>query len=236
MRLPLLNPASKQKRFVNAIRLVEKETSPFIPWQVQFTKRAFDLVVAGFAVFLTLPLWPLIALLIRLDSNGSVIFSQLRIGEASEKETRLFCMYKFRTMRVDAERQSGPVWAKQNDPRITPVGVFLRKTRLDELPQLINVINGDMSLVGPRPERPGITRNIEHNIPYFVERTYGLKPGITGLSQVHQGYDTSMEDVRRKLAYDLSYSLSLRSISEWLMTDLGIMLKTLWVMITGRGR
>jgi lipopolysaccharide/colanic/teichoic acid biosynthesis glycosyltransferase len=145
-------------------------------------------------------------------------------------------MWKFRSMRADAERASGAVWATKRDPRVTRVGWFLRKTRLDELPQLVNVLKGDMSIVGPRPERPGFYGRLERAIPFFAERTVGLRPGITGFAQVRQGYDTCIEDVRRKVGFDHAYAMRLTSLGAWLATDLGIMLKTVMVMVTGRGQ
>mgnify|MGYP006219068381 FL=1 len=147
-----------------------------------------------------------------------------------------FEIIKFRTMYVDAETRTGAVWATENDPRITPVGRFLRKTRLDEIPQLFNVIRGDMSLIGPRPERPSFYNKLETAIPYFADRTYGVMPGITGLAQVNQGYDTCIDDVRRKVGFDHSYALSLRSLKSWILMDISIITKTLIVMVDGRGR
>ncbi|WP_397377194.1 sugar transferase [Pseudomonas sp.] len=199
-------------------------------------KRTIDLVGASLGLLLTLLLLPFIALAIKLESPGPVLFKQLRIGRSWPDRVELFGMLKFRSMRQDAERGSGPVWAQRNDPRITRVGRFLRKTRLDELPQFINVLRGEMSLIGPRPERPGITRRLEHEIPFFVERTYGVAPGITGLAQVCNGYDESIDDVRAKLNYDLAYSLCLSRPLSWLQMETRIVCLTLQVMICGRGR
>ncbi|MFY7959442.1 MAG: sugar transferase, partial [Elsteraceae bacterium] len=128
----------------------------YLPRSVRIGKRLFDLVVASLMLVATAPLFPLIALIIRLESKGPALFRQWRVGMSDPDQTRLFHMIKFRSMRVDAEAGTGAVWASKQDPRITRVGRFLRKTRLDELPQLWNVLRGDMSLVGPRPERPGI--------------------------------------------------------------------------------
>ena len=160
----------------------------------------------------------------------------MRIGRSLPDRTELFMMLKFRTMYVDAEARTGPVWATRNDPRITPVGRFLRKTRLDEIPQLFNVLTGDMSLVGPRPERPGITDRLEDAIPFFAERTYGIRPGITGLAQVNQGYDESLDDVRSKVLFDHAYGLSIMDFWRWLRMDLHILWKTIAVMVGGRGQ
>lgn len=199
-------------------------------------KRLFDLCGASLGLLLLLPLFVPIALAIRLDSPGPVFFRQLRIGRSRPDRVELFYMIKFRSMRSDAEALSGPVWAQRDDLRITRVGRFLRRSRLDELPQLFNVLRGEMSLIGPRPERPGITWRLEQAIPFFVERTYGVTPGITGLAQINQGYDESLDDVRGKLAYDLAYSLQLGHPWRWLPTDLLIAWRTLSVMCCGRGR
>jgi lipopolysaccharide/colanic/teichoic acid biosynthesis glycosyltransferase len=177
-----------------------------------------------------------IALAVMLTSPGPVIFRQLRIGRSFHDRTELFVMYKFRTMYVDAEAKTGPVWAIKGDPRITPVGRFLRKTRLDEIPQLVNVLRGEMSLVGPRPERPGITQNLEEAIPFFAERTFGVRPGITGLAQVNQGYDETLDDVRSKVLYDHAYGLAIMSFWSWLRTDLEVLWRTFAVVIGGRGQ
>ncbi|EMA2413946.1 sugar transferase [Vibrio vulnificus] len=199
-------------------------------------KRLFDLFFALLALLVTLPLFPLIALAIKVTSKGDIIYKQLRVGRSTPEKMELFEIMKFRTMYCDAESRSGAVWATENDPRITPVGRFLRKTRLDELPQLFNVLKGEMSLIGPRPERPDFYQRLEQEIPYFADRTYGVLPGITGLAQINQGYDTSIEDVRRKVGFDHSYALSLNSFSNWLQTDIAIIVKTIIVMVDGRGR
>lgn len=199
-------------------------------------KRLFDIVGATVGLMLTAPIFPLIALAIRLDSPGPIFFRQLRIGAALNDHTVLFEMIKFRSMRQDAEKRSGAVWASKNDPRITAVGNFLRKTRLDELPQFINVLKGEMSLIGPRPERPGFYKKLETAIPFFAERTYGIRPGITGLAQVRQGYDETIEDVRNKVAFDHAYALRIGTVREWIMMDLSIVFLTLGVMAFGRGR
>ncbi|AUI85980.1 sugar transferase [Vibrio azureus] len=204
--------------------------------KIYIAKRLFDITFSVILMCVTIPLFFLIAIAIACDSRGPVIYKQLRVGRCTPKKMTLFYIMKFRTMYVDAEQHSGAVWASQNDPRITPVGRFLRKTRLDELPQLINVIKGEMSLIGPRPERPAFYQKLEDEIPFFVERTYGVLPGITGLAQVNQGYDSSIEDVRRKVSFDHSYALSLRSFCSWVSMDFSIIRKTLIVMIDGRGQ
>jgi len=203
---------------------------------IRFVKRGFDIIVAFILLLFTLPIFPFIALAIKLDSPGPILYKQMRIGLCLPTKTALFNMIKFRTMVVDAEKNSGAKWATKHDSRITPVGRFLRKTRLDELPQLINVLRGDMSLVGPRPERPGFYSKLENEIPFFAERTYGVLPGITGLAQISQGYDTSIDDVRNKLSFDLSYALATRSFSSWIIMDMSILWKTVAVVIMGRGQ
>jgi lipopolysaccharide/colanic/teichoic acid biosynthesis glycosyltransferase len=202
----------------------------------QFGKRLLDIGGALVGLALSGLLAGPVVLAIRFTSPGPVIFRQLRIGRALHDRTELFVMYKFRTMYVDAEAKTGPVWATRGDPRVTPVGRFLRKTRLDEIPQLINVLKGDMSLVGPRPERPGITQNLEDAIPYFAERTFGVRPGITGLAQVNQGYDETLDDVRSKVLYDHAYGLAIMSFWSWLRTDLAVLWRTFAVVVGGRGQ
>ncbi len=200
------------------------------------SKRLSDIFLASIGLLITLPMFPLIALAIKLSSPGPVFFRQLRIGKASTNYTVLFNMIKFRTMINHAEQKTGATWAKKKDSRITTVGLFLRKTRMDELPQFINVLKGEMSIIGPRPERPGFYQKLEKNIPFFVERTYGVTPGITGLAQVNQGYDTCIDDVRSKVGFDHSYGLALSGFTSWVKMDAGIILKTLTVVLTGRGQ
>ncbi|MCV6612568.1 MAG: sugar transferase [Amphritea sp.] len=208
----------------------------YIPTQVVMAKRTMDIVLSLIGLALCLLLSPFIAAAIYISSPGPVLFRQMRIGHADKEKTEIFWMYKFRTMRLDAEAKTGAVWAKEKDPRVTTVGRFLRKTRLDELPQLYNVLRGDMSLIGPRPERPGFYQKLEHAIPYFAERTWGLKPGITGLAQVNQGYDRDIEDVRSKVGFDHAYALSLSGFMTWLRSDLSIIFRTVMVMVCGRGQ
>ncbi|MEF1290586.1 sugar transferase [Vibrio sp. M260118] len=203
---------------------------------IWLAKRLFDLFGALFGLLLLLPVMPFIALAIKLSSPGPVFYKQLRVGKSTPEKMVFFEIIKFRTMYQDAEQRTGAVWATENDPRITPVGSFLRKTRLDEIPQLINVVMGDMSLIGPRPERPSFYSKLENAIPYFADRTYGVMPGITGLAQVNQGYDTCIDDVRKKVGYDHSYALSLCSLKSWLTMDMSIITKTIVVMFDGRGQ
>ncbi|ELK3676978.1 sugar transferase [Vibrio fluvialis] len=203
---------------------------------ISLAKRTFDFIVASLLLIAVSPLFPLIALAIKLNSRGPVFYTQLRVGHYTQERAQLFYIIKFRTMYQDCEKRSGACWATENDPRITSVGRFMRKTRLDELPQLINVVKGEMSLVGPRPERPCFYDKLESAIPFFAERTYGLLPGITGLAQVSQGYDTCIEDVRRKVGFDHGYALALGSFKTWLTMDLLILSKTVSVMLMGRGQ
>lgn len=204
--------------------------------KISRAKRTFDFVSSLLALIILSPVFPFIALAIALTSRGPIFYRQLRVGKSTPEKMEIFEIMKFRSMYQDAETSSGAVWATANDPRITPVGRFLRKTRLDELPQLFNVLKGEMSLIGPRPERPTFYNKLENEIPYFADRTYGVMPGITGLAQVNQGYDTCIDDVRRKVGFDHSYALSLCSVKSWIVADLSIITKTIVVMVDGRGR
>lgn len=188
-------------------------------------KRFFDLVFSILGLLATLPLMPLIALAVKMTSQGPVFFRQRRVGYADKS----FFIYKFRTMNNDAEKMTGAVWAQENDPRITKVGRFLRKTRLDEIPQLFNVVKGDMSFVGPRPERPEFVEKLEKTIPYYTNR-HSIKPGITGWAQVKYPYGASEEDALEKLRYDLFY---IKNYAPSL--DLLIILETIKVVLFGRG-
>ena len=208
----------------------------FVPLMTRVGKRVFDVVFSILALLLIGPLFLPIAIAIRLETPGPILYRQLRVGRSWHDRTELFHLIKFRTMYQDAEARSGAMWATRNDPRITKVGWFLRKTRLDELPQFFNVIAGDMSLIGPRPERPKFIDNLETEIPFYVERTYGLRPGITGLAQINQGYDETIEDVRRKLLFDHAYAAHLTSPMRWLMMDFKIIFGTIAVMLMGRGQ
>ena len=192
--------------------------------------------MAGLVFLVFAATFPFIGLAIRLESKGPLFYRQLRVGEATPRFTRLFYMIKYRTMRVDAEARSGAMWATANDPRVTRVGRFLRKTRLDELPQCLNVLAGDMSIIGPRPERPSFFKTLESAIPFYAERTYGVRPGISGLAQVNQGYDTSIEDVRSKVLHDHAYAMRLTTPLGWMKADAAIVFRTAWVMVTGRGQ
>ena len=187
------------------------------------TKRLFDWCAAAFGLALLLPVVLVLALLVKLTSRGPVLYRQIRVGIDNQS----FLIYKFRSMRMDAEK-NGAQWARRNDPRVTPLGRFMRRTHLDELPQLINVLKGEMSLVGPRPERPIFVSDLSRKIEGYPLRLR-VKPGITGLAQVHHRYDESIEDVKVKLDYDLTYVQSCG-----FLMDLKIILNTMWGLLTGR--
>jgi len=206
-----------------------------MPKLVRFVKRFFDLMICVPLLFLFAPLFIIIAIAIKLDSRGSIIYKQKRMGLTTEKDTEFFYLYKFRSMVNDAEQATGPVWATDDDPRITRVGRFLRKTRLDELPQLWNVLTGKMSIVGPRPERPHFVTQLDAQIPYYSERVFYVKPGITGLAQINLDYDSDIDSVKQKLYYDHAYAARTSSLLEYLKTESYILFKTLWVMISKKG-
>jgi lipopolysaccharide/colanic/teichoic acid biosynthesis glycosyltransferase len=199
-------------------------------------KRILDCAIASCALPVLAILYVPIALAIKLESRGPIFYRQLRVGLRTSRHTNLFYLTKFRTMRSDAEAKTGAVWASSDDPRVTRIGRFLRKSRLDELPQCFDVLRGDMSIVGPRPERPQFFGWLESEIPFYAERTYGLKPGITGLAQVNLPYDSSVEDVKAKVLHDHAYAAQLAAPGRWFWTDISIMLRTFTVMILGKGR
>ena len=205
------------------------------PRSVRFTKRAVDLVGGALGVIVAAPLIPFIACAIRLDSRGPVFYRQSRVATDAEGNEYHFLMCKFRTMRVDAEADGQAVWATEEDPRITPVGAFLRKTRLDEIPQLFQVLVGQMSLIGPRPERPSISEVLATQLPGYDDRMVTCKPGITGWAQVHTGYDTSVESVREKLLYDFAYTAHLYGLRDYLRMEIRVIFLTVAVMIYGKG-
>jgi len=188
-------------------------------------KRAASIVVSIVGLLLSLPFLPLVALAIKLTSPGRLLYRQKRVG----RNDSIFYCYKFRTMRADAEADTGPTWAGDEDPRITFVGRFLRATRLDEIPQLWNVLKGDMSLVGPRPERPEFIEWLEKEIPYFKLR-HTVRPGITGWAQIRYKYGSSLEDAKEKLRYDLFY---IKNMSPGL--DALIFFDTVKTILLGRG-
>ena len=188
-------------------------------------KRSLDVVLSLVGIVLALPLMAATALAIRLDSPGPILFRQVRTGRHGEP----FTLLKFRSMRQDAEKATGPVWAQQNDPRITKVGGFLRRSRLDELPQLFNVLGGSMSLVGPRPERPPFVAELAGRIPYYEQR-HIVKPGVTGWAQINYPYGNTIEDALQKLQYDLFYIKN-----QSLLFDLSILLNTVKTVVLRKG-
>jgi lipopolysaccharide/colanic/teichoic acid biosynthesis glycosyltransferase len=241
-------------------------------WKVRVAKRAIDIVGSAVGLAVTAPLFPIIAAAIKLDSKGNVFYRQRRAGSLLGAERTNgqphfrfveFDMLKFRTMRNDAEKGIGAVLAAKDDPRVTRVGRLLRRTRLDELPQLLSVLRGHMSLVGPRPERPELLSNLALAIPFFEERMRGVKPGITGFAQINLGYTGSAppgsrieelqealrnpfkldaadgaeaDDMRLKLLYDLAYSATLDHLGTYLRAETEIILKTPAVMLRGLGQ
>ncbi|MEW6049644.1 MAG: sugar transferase [Candidatus Zixiibacteriota bacterium] len=218
-----------------------------------FLKRALDIVGAATGIILCFPIWLVIPVLIKLDSPGPVFYTQARVGVNRRRRDRRawqkagvdnrrdadrrsedymgkpFQVIKFRTMVQDAESKSGPVWARKNDPRITRLGLLMRRTRLDEVPQFINILMGDMSLVGPRPERPHFVRDLSTRVTNYTERL-DVRPGLTGLAQVENGYDLSVDSVQQKVRFDLEY---IRTWSIW--SDVKILARTVVVVVTGKG-
>ncbi len=240
---------------------------------VRIAKRLTDIIGSSLGLALTLPLYPLIAAALYIESPGPVFIRQKRAGQLREPDPaategvprpqfRVFMMLKFRSMRPDAEKLTGIVLATDDDPRITRVGRFLRKTRLDEIPQFINVLLGQMSLVGPRPERPELAEQLAMAIPYFEERMRDLKPGITGLAQISLGYsgkplpdsllakfeadltnpfkvegaeDALADHMRMKLLYDLAYSAATEDFKAFFAMEMRIILQTPLVMLGAKG-
>ncbi len=190
-------------------------------------RRILDFFFALILIILLLPFFALVALAIRLESPGTIFYSQQRVG----KNGKIFSVYKFRSMVQDAEKLSGPVWAQKEDPRITKVGRFMRKTRIDELPQLMNILKGDMSFIGPRPERPFFVESFKKQIPMYTKRLK-VKPGVTGLAQVTVGYDETLEDVKEKIRRDIEYIEEADSIK----MNLKILWKTIFVVLLGEGQ
>ena len=230
---------------------------------VQIAKRIMDLASAAVGLTASAPLMAGIALAIKATSPGPVLFRQRRAGMLHGEDNELdeFWVYKFRTMIPDAEAKTGAVLASKNDPRVTRIGALLRRTRLDELPQFFNVLKGEMSLVGPRPERPELIQNLALAIPFFEERMRLIKPGLTGLAQTSLSYrgrlkdnsemaqlkatlinpfqldeteDCTADDMRTKMLYDLAYSAYMEDFRSFVWADLGIIVKTPLVMFFSR--
>lgn len=238
-------PVENAPTAVPELRLVvdDADATDVLPrTRSEVVSRAVNFAVAAIALVVVSPLMMLVALAVRLTSDGPVLYKQTRVGvdrrfrskRTDDRRThdfggRLFEMYKFRTMCANAEADGKAVWAKQNDCRVTPVGRILRRTRMDELPQLYNVLRGDMNIVGPRPERPTIFAELRESIPEYSMRQR-VKPGITGWAQINQAYDACIDDVRNKVKYDLEY-LRRQGVYE----DLKIMSLTLPVMLLRRG-
>ena len=191
----------------------------------RFVKRILDIILALLLLVMLSPVLIVVALLIKLDSKGPIFFSQERVGE----NRKPYMVHKFRSMVDDAEKECGPVWAQCDDPRVTRVGKFIRKWRIDEFPQIFNVMKGQMSFVGPRPERDHFVKELETVIPYFGER-FSVKPGITGWAQVNYSYGDSIEDAREKLNYDLFY---IKNMS--ILMDLMVIMRTVKTVIFGEG-
>tara|TARA_R100000908_G_scaffold35437_1_gene16185 strand:+ start:6550 stop:7959 length:1410 start_codon:yes stop_codon:yes gene_type:complete len=205
--------------------LVEISPEPMPLWE-KTIKRMLDIIVSLVVLVVALPILLAIGIAVRLTSKGPAIYKQRRVG----RNGRVFTIYKYRTMLDNAEKHSGPTWAKKDDPRVTKLGYWLRKLRIDEVPQLINVLKGDMSLVGPRPERPHFVEQFSKQIPLYTRRLR-VRPGITGWAQVKWKYDTSLDDVKEKTKFDLFYieNASLRM-------DAKILINTIITIIKGKGQ
>lgn len=188
----------------------------------EFFKRIFDIIISIIGLIIGLPFLIVFGVAIKLEDGGPIFYKQERLS----KNNKIFFVYKLRSMRIDAEKNGIQQWAQKNDIRITKTGKFIRKTRIDEIPQFLNILKGDMSLIGPRPERPELTYKFNEEIPGFMDRLL-VKPGLTGLAQVNGGYDISPEE---KLKWDLDY-IKNRS----LLMDIKIILKTIIVVFTGEG-
>tara|TARA_Y100000768_G_scaffold251201_1_gene190855 strand:- start:633 stop:2030 length:1398 start_codon:yes stop_codon:yes gene_type:complete len=186
-------------------------------------KRFIDVLIAFIGIIICIPLWLIIGILIKVDSNGPIFYSQSRTG----KEEKLFNILKFRSMISDAESETGPIWSDSDDKRITRLGKILRRFHLDETPQLINILKGDMSIVGPRPERPFFIEKLKEAYPFYSRRLK-IRPGVTGWAQINQPFDTNIKDVHQKLKYDFYYIENLN-----LKLDFHILFRTIWVILRG---
>ena len=188
-------------------------------------KAAMDYFLSSVGLIISLPIIALAALAIKIDSSGPIFYRQERVG----RNGKIFRLIKFRSMKENAEEETGPVWAEENDERVTRVGKILRKLRLDEIPQMVNILRGEMSFVGPRPERPHFVEQLKKEIPFYEKRLVA-KPGITGWAQIEYPYGASKEDALEKLKYDLYY---LKNIS--IFSDLSIIFQTVRIVLFGRG-
>jgi len=193
--------------------------------RVSAVKRVLDVCLSFGALLISLPIMIIVAIGVKASSAGPLFYHQIRVGERG----KTFTLHKFRSMRADAESSTGAVWSRDGDDRVTPIGRFLRQMRLDELPQLWNVMRGDMSLIGPRPERPEFVQQLTQAIPYYGQR-HVVKPGLTGWAQVRYAYGSSVEDAMEKLQYDLFY---IKNMS--LMMDAVILLSTVKTVLSRRG-
>ncbi len=203
-----------------------------IGWMVRYTRRRFhefkrlyDIIVGSMGLVVSTPIIIFTAIVIKIVSPGPVFYTQERVG----LKGRAFKIYKMRTMKLNAEKETGAVWAQENDPRLIRYGALIRKTHIDELPQLFNVLKGDMSIVGPRPERPIFVKKLDREIVDYTKRLK-VRPGITGLAQVWNKYDETLYDVRKKVKYDLLY---IREMC--LLVDLRILLRTVLISARGKG-
>jgi lipopolysaccharide/colanic/teichoic acid biosynthesis glycosyltransferase len=228
---------------VTATSVLSRERAVIPAERYELAARAVNVLIAAVALLIVAPICVLVALAVKLTSPGPVFYTQTRVGvdrrwnrTTALRERRVedlggqpFTILKFRSMRTDAEANGQAVWATKHDARITPIGRVLRKTRLDEIPQLINVLRGEMNIVGPRPERPSIVVRLRDDIPEYPQR-HRVKPGITGWAQINHSYDSCLEDVRTKVRFDLDY---IERQSMWF--DLRIMVMTLPVMLFRKG-
>jgi lipopolysaccharide/colanic/teichoic acid biosynthesis glycosyltransferase len=247
VRIGAPGAASDAGAGIELARRADRRVAPAVRTVVEadrseIANRCVNVLLASTALVALSPVIVLVALAVKLTSRGPVVYSQTRVGldrrrhaidalysnRKQDQGGMVFTIYKFRTMRADAERNSGAVWATRNDPRVTKLGRILRRSRLDELPQLWNVIRGDMNIVGPRPERPSIFVRLREDLPDYRLRQR-TRPGITGWAQINHSYDTSIDDVRAKIRYDLEY-LERQCLAE----DLKIMVKTVPVMLFRR--
>ena len=220
----LVNGLNKTNQ-IFGLPLIEISPDPMPMW-AKVVKRGLDIFVSALVLIVTSPLILILAILVRATSKGPAIYKQTRVG----RNFNTFTMFKFRTMYDDAESKSGPTWVSDNDSRITPLGGWLRKLRLDELPQFLNVLKGEMSLVGPRPERPYFVEQFKKQIPLYSRRLR-VRPGITGWAQVKWKYDASLQDVKEKTKYDLFYVENMS-----LTMDFKIIINTLMTVIRAKGK